>query len=200
MSDQDPEDELARSDRAWAAQAEAYSQPHVPPATGGATGGGSSGGGGSASSANRPMGPKPVKGPSGNAMTWMRGLGLLSILAVIAIMALLSWRILSDTGGDDVDVVRDPGPAAVAPTDGGADPTPQAEPGLGSADAALAARCETDLTTVETAKEAYAISEGTPPADVQALIDAGYLTADADIGAAIAADGSVVAAGECAGG
>ena len=42
--------------------------------------------------------------PSGNAMTWMRGLGLLSILAVIAIMALLSWRILSDTGGDDVDV------------------------------------------------------------------------------------------------
>ena len=195
MSDQEPEDELARSDRAWAAQAEAYANPQVPsPAPVG-------GGGPSAGSSDRPKGPRPVRGPKGNAMGWLRGLGLLSILLTIGIMALLSWRVLSDTGGDDdVAIVRGTTPSTV-PGAPATDPGAGAQLGEGgSTDQASAAACEVDRATVETAAMAYEVGAGAPPADLQTLVDAGYLKPGLDLQVEITADGTVVSTGTCAGG
>lgn len=216
MSDQEPEDELARSDREWAAQASQFpaaSTPGAPPASvapgaGPAVGSGGGGGGGrgpaGTTGTTRPAGPKPVRGPKGNAMGWLRGLGLLSVLLTIGIMAFLSWRVLSDTGGDDVDVVRDPGPAASAsPADPLAGDTSTGEAQLGdggSTDRAAAATCETNRLTVETASEAYAIMNGAAPANLQQLIDSGLLVPDGELQVEITATGEVVSTGTCAGG
>jgi len=187
-------EELARSDQAWAAQADRF-----PAAQGGATPGpaapGPAGGGSSRPDAP-PRGPRPVRGPSGNAMLWLRGLGLLSVLAVVAIMALLSWRILSDTGGDDVQVVR----GDTASTVPGDDTPDGAQPGDAGTDSADAAACEVDRRTVETAALAYEMEEGARPPDVQALVDIGYLKPGLDLQVEIAPDGTVVSTGTCAGG
>lgn len=207
MSDHEPEDDLARSDREWAAQASQFpaaSTPGAAPASGAhgpaavpGAGGGSVGPTGSAGP-TRSAGPKPVRGPSGNAMGWMRGLGLLSVLVTIAIMALLSWRILSDTDGDDVDVVRDPGPASTAAP---VDPAGGAQLGEGgSTDRAAAAACEVNRRTVETAAEAYAITNGSPPANLEQLIDSGLLVPDTELQVEITPTGEVVSTGACAGG
>ena len=115
MSDQDAghdaEDELARSDREWAAQAQATQAAQALSGAAQRTRRGRRGRRGLGARVRRPADrPRPVRGPSGNGLGWLRGLGLLSVLAVIAIMALFSWRILSDTGGGDVQIVRgDPG-------------------------------------------------------------------------------------------
>ncbi len=130
-------------------------------------------------------------------MGWLRGMGLLSVLAVIAIMALLSWRILSDTGGGDVQVVRGE-PGSVAPATSA--PAGDEQLGGGSTDAAAAATCETNRQTVDVAAQAYEIEHGGRPADLQALVDAGYLKPDLELEVEIAADGTVVSTGTCAGG
>ena len=193
-------EELARSDREWAAQADHFPAAQSPAAQGpGAQGPAAHvpGGGGASTRSDAPRrGPRPVRGPSGNSMLWLRGLGLLSMLAVVAIMALLSWRILSDTGGDDVQVVRGDTASSVpaGDTEGGA------QAGAGSTDAAAAATCEVDRSTVETAAAAYEIEHGARPADVQALVDAGYLKPGLELQVAIAPDGTVVSTGTCAGG
>ena len=137
-------------------------------------------------------------------MVWLRGLGLLSVLAVVAIMALLSWKILSDTGGDDVEVVTSAPPTDAPLTD--APPTndaPANDPAGGvqlggRTDAAAAQACETARRTVEVAATAYEIERGARPADVQAIVDAGYLKPGVDLEVAIAPDGSVVLTGTCA--
>lgn len=186
MSDQDPEDELARSDRAWAAQAEAYSNPAVPTPSVGAAGG--------SGTPARHKGPRPVRGPKGNGMGWLRGLGLLSVLLTIGIMALLSWRILSDTGGGDVAVVRGnpPSDVSVAPDAG-----VQLGEG-GSTDQASAAACEVDRVTVRTAALAYEMTTGAPPADLEDLVESGFLKPDLPLQVEIAPDGTVVSTGTCA--
>ena len=135
-------------------------------------------------------------------MTWLRGLGLLAVLAVVAIMGLMSWRILSDTGGRDVQTVRGP----VAPTTAPVDATADARADAPSADApsandaASAAACETDRMTVETAAQAYEVQHGTRPSDVQALVDTGYLGPEVALRVTLAPDGTVVPTGTCAGG
>ncbi len=203
MSDEEhtesAEDELARSDREWAAQADAS------PAASGVLGGAAAGGpppGGAPRTADRPRGPKPVRGPSGNAMGWLRGLGLLSILLAVGIMALLSWRILSDTGGDDVQIVRGGAPSSVVPGDvpAGDVPAGGAEPGAANAERAAAAACETDRRTVETAAMVYELEMGSKPPDVQALVDADYVKPGRDLQVEILPDGTVVSTGTCAAG
>ena len=193
-------EELARSDQAWAAQADRFPAAQVGASPAGATQGPAAhapaGGGASPSSDGPRRGPRPVRGPSGNAMMWLRGLGLLSVLAVVAIMALLSWRILSDTGGDDVQVVRGD-PASTVPA---GDAAGDAQLGTGSTDAADAAACEVDRRTVETAALAYEMETGARPPDVQALVDIGFLKPGLDLQVAIAPDGTVVSTGTCAGG
>ena len=202
MSDQDAghdaEDELARSDREWAAQAQATQAAQALSGATSAPGGvGGAGAGSVPGSDDRRTGPRPVRGPSGNGLGWLRGLGLLSVLAVIAIMALFSWRILSDTGGGDVQIVRgDPGSSAPATSA----PTGDAQLGGGSTDSAAEATCEIDRQTVEVAAQAYEIEHGARPADLQALVDAGYLVPNLELEVEIAADGTVVSTGTCAGG
>lgn len=215
MSDQEPEDDLARSDREWAAQASQFPAASIPGASGapgsgapgsranaGANAGPGAGSGSTgAAGRTRPSGPKPVRGPSGNAMGWMRGLGLLSVLLTVGIMALLSWRILSDTGGGDVDVVRDPGPAAAATVPEVVDPTGGAQLGEGgSTDQAAAAACEMNRRTVETAAEAYAITNGSAPANLEELVASGLLVPDAELQVEITPTGDVVSTGTCADG
>ena len=191
-------EELARSDQEWAAQADRFPAAQVGATQVGATPGPAApplaGGGSSTRSDGAPRGPRPVRGPSGNAMMWLRGLGLLSVLAVVAIMALLSWRILSDTGGDDVQIVRGDSASTVP----GGDTPAGAQPGDAGTDSADAAACEVDRRTVETAAMAYEIETGAWPPDVQALVDAGYLVPGLDIRAEIEPDGSVVLTGTCA--
>ncbi len=189
-------EELARSDQAWAAQADRFPAAQV----GASPGPAAAAPAGSASSRpdGAPRGPRPVRGPSGNAMMWLRGLGLLSVLAVVAIMALLSWRILSDTGGDDVQVVRGD-TASTVPGDTTADTTADgAQLGDAGTDSADAAACEVDRSTVETAAMAYEMTYGARPPDVQAIVDAGYLKPGLDLQVEIAPDGSVVLTGTCA--
>ncbi len=135
-----------------------------------------------------------MAGGSVHAMTWLRGLGLLAVLGVVAIMALMSWRILSDTGGGDVQIVRGEPGSIAPPVDEPVDPS------AGAASAADAAACETDRSTVETAAQAYEIQHGTRPLDVQALVDAGYLPPEVALRVTIAPDGTVVPTGTCAGG
>ena len=142
-------------------------------------------------------GPKPVRGPSGNALGWLRGLGLLSVLVVIGVMALLTSKVLSDTGGDEVQIVRGDVTSSVPLTAAGVDGAPL---GDGSRDVGEVAACETDRRTVALAAEAYEIEHGVPPADVQALVDAEYLKPGLDLQVVIAADGTVVSTGTCAGG
>ena len=124
--------------------------------------------------------------------------GLLGLLLTIGIMGLLAVKVL--------DGMSDPGSApdtkakgaVVVPTApaGGAEISPGGAP-----DAAVAALCQTNRSSLETAVQAYELSEGSPPANITALITAGLL-ADPVGDFVIQVDGgsaTVVGIGNCAG-
>ena len=114
-------------------------------------------------------------------MAMVGGFGLLGLLITIAILALLANRVLSGTD-DAADVLTGSLPpelttSSIAPTDPAAPPTSASTggglPAIG--DAADAATCQVNRATLETAAQVYEITTGAPPADQQAMVDAGIL-------------------------
>lgn len=132
------------------------------------------------------------------ARAWLSGLGFLSILAAIAILAVLGARVLDDTDevrSSPIDAARELDEAAGAtppPQGGGGDGGGAVVPGRSAADVA---RCETNRQTVELAANAFEVTTGAPPADVAALVVAGFLAEPPDTHAIEIVDGSAVVEG-----
>ncbi len=122
-----------------------------------------------------------MSGRRAPSMAIMGGLGLLGLLLTVAIMAVLVNRVLSDTSdpsdGDPrqglaVPTTVAPGAASstgVAPEAGGGVALP------GATDDLNAAACQVNRSTLEVAAQAHELQTGAPPADQQALVDAGAL-------------------------
>ncbi len=124
--------------------------------------------------------------------------GLLGLLLTIGIMVVLAVKVLdgmSDPGSASATKAKGAVVVPTAPT-GGAEISPGAAP-----DAAAVALCQTNRASLETVVQAYELSEGSPPADITALITAGLL-ADPVGDFVIQVDGgsaTVVGIGNCAG-
>jgi hypothetical protein len=109
-----------------------------------------------------------------NARAWLSGLGFLSVLAAIALLAVLGARVL-----DDTDEVRTSPVDAARELDAAAgDDGPGAPAGgvvLPGSGVAGQAQCDTNRTMLERAAQVHLLTRGGPPADQQALVDAGLL-------------------------
>lgn len=114
-----------------------------------------------------------LEGPRFSGRGVLAVFGILGLLLTVGLMALLAVRVL-----DSTDPVPDlPGPDAGA------------------------AECETERATIEIGVQAYELTTGNRPADIQALVDFGVLSGSADeYSHQLGANGEVVATGGCAGG
>ncbi len=115
-------------------------------------------------------------------MAIVGGFGLLGLLITIAILAMLANRVLSGTD-DAADVLTGSVPPELTTSSTAAADCPAAPPTSASTggglpaigDAADAATCQVNRATLETAAQVYEITTGAPPADQQAMVDAGIL-------------------------
>lgn len=129
-------------------------------------------------------------------MGCVAGLGLLGLLITVAIIGVLAARSMSDVSDSPAgDVIRNRGGASsTAAPEGGA-----VTPGAG--DSPQAASCATERSTIETAAQAFELTVGSPPPDLQAVVDSGLLVpTDVPFRHEIGPDGAVVGTGACAGG
>lgn len=151
-----------------------------------------------------PVGPREQRrfrsgrGPRFSGRGVLGLFGLLGLLLTIGIMAVLVVKVLdgmSDSGSASATKAK--GTVLVpAPPSGGADISPGGVP-----DAAAVALCQSNRSSLETAVQAYELSEGSPPPSITALITAGLL-ADPVGDFVIQVDGdaaTVVGIGKCAG-
>lgn len=145
--------------------------------------------------ANRPMGPKPIKGPKRNPMGCIGGIGLLSILIAVAIMAVLWSRAADDVTSSPVPTELAPPQSAIAPEAGGAATPAQG----GSVGAAGAASCGTERTTIETAMQVFEVTTGTRPTSVEDLVTAGLVVPDGELSFQIDPAGVLTGTGACTG-
>ena len=141
--------------------------------------GGVGGAGGSKKSkGNKPTGPKPIRGPRFSASPMVAGLGLLSLLIVIAIMAILAVKVLGAVDGKSSEEGggrAGGGAALVAP---GVE-VPDAGgliDGTSATEAATAVTCATTKATIETAAQAYLVTNGSAPASVDDIVAAGLMS------------------------
>jgi len=131
------------------------------------------------------------------ARAWLSGLGFLSVLVAVGILAVLGARVLSDTEEvrtSPVDAARQ----IDADADAGADGSPPSSedgvvlPGRTAADLV---QCETTRSTIELAAQAHRLTHGSPPDDLQALVDAGFLEEPVETHTLSVVDGETVITG-----
>jgi hypothetical protein len=118
--------------------------------------------------------------------------GLLGLLVTIAITAFLVVQVLDGVDGSDdaIDVQLDPGSPTV--TTGAAGPV----------DGGRTASCAVAHDTIETAAEAYKITNGTYPADMATLVASGLLVPKGALDFELHVEGDAVVVtgtGGCAG-
>lgn len=217
--------ETARKDREWAAKADASpggSGAHHGAAgtPGGAAAQATTGGTGTAAGSSADAGPyrtpkhlRTSSGPRFSGRGVLAVFGILGVLLTIGIMAILAVKVLDGMSGSTTE---DPSPSANPADEGGADLVVPGAPGVplapgvpdgaqidpgGSTDAARAAECEVEATTIGTAAQAFELVHGSPAASVDEIVAQGYLEpVDGGFSHELGPNGEVLATGDCASG
>ena len=209
-----PQDaELARKDREWAARSEAslHDAALSKHTAAGAGSAGSTRGSGQSSGPHAYTTPKNLRtstGPRFSGRGVLAVFGILGVLLTVGIMAFLAVKVLGGVSNPN-GAEGDHSPAndtPIAPVVPGVPAVPAA-PGIpGGAeidpssptDAARAAACDAERATIETAATTFEVLQGKPPATIDELVAAGYLTPGEDgFSHELSAGGAVVPTGDC---
>lgn len=204
----DPPDGTAPVPPPWGS----WTEPGAQPGPGFGVGIGAGAGTGSTGGGHEPL--RGVRGQRhGGPRFSGRGLlavfGILGLLVTLAIMAMLAVKVLDGVGGTGSDAATGLGSATTAVTTpgstgaGGATTTgPSGQNATTPVQHASAAACDADKDTVQTAAEAYLVTNGTYPRDIAALVAGGFVSSDGPLNMELHVTGGTVVVtgtGPCAG-
>ena len=189
--------EIARRDSAWAAQGDRFEARRLGQMTSQAAAPGPAGSDNAIGVApyRTPKHLRTTSGPRFSGRGVFAVFGLLGIVLTLGIMAFLAVKVLDATPGTGSGLSgTQVGPEAPDVPDGSV-----GDPGA-STDAAAAAACQGERSTIEVVIQGYEVLHGSPPANLEALISEGLLDPPEEgLSFELSGGGTLTGVGSCAG-